>query len=122
MTAVIAVFLVRDEKAVAALFNRSKRFQSREQIRRGGTQGGVLASASAHPSVLVLWHLVPVERRNRPTLSAIHLRPIHAVFAFAVQRRVRSWWILLPLAAVTWVLSSSRSYHLRKPMRFTLAT
>jgi NhaA family Na+:H+ antiporter len=34
-----------------------------------------------------------------------------AVFAFAVQRRVRSWWILLPLAAVTWVLMHESGVH-----------
>lgn len=34
-----------------------------------------------------------------------------AVFAFAVQRRVRSWWILLPLAAVTWTLMHESGVH-----------
>jgi NhaA family Na+:H+ antiporter len=32
-------------------------------------------------------------------------------FAFLVQRRVRSWWLLLPLAAVTWVLVHESGVH-----------
>ncbi len=34
-----------------------------------------------------------------------------AVFGFLVQRRVRSWWLLLPLAAVTWVLVHESGVH-----------
>jgi Na+:H+ antiporter, NhaA family len=34
-----------------------------------------------------------------------------AAFAFLVQRRVRSWWLLLPLAAVTWVLVHESGVH-----------
>ncbi|MCM3523353.1 Na+/H+ antiporter NhaA, partial [Curtobacterium sp. P97] len=34
---------------------------------------------------------------------ALALIPL-ALFGFCVQKRIRSWWILLPLAAVTWVL------------------
>ncbi|MGY1740882.1 MULTISPECIES: Na+/H+ antiporter NhaA [unclassified Blastococcus] len=34
-----------------------------------------------------------------------------AVFGFLVQRRVRSWWLLLPLAAVTWVLMHESGVH-----------
>ena len=33
------------------------------------------------------------------------------VFAFAVQRRIRSWWLLLPLAAVTWGLWHASGVH-----------
>ncbi|MGB3370507.1 MAG: Na+/H+ antiporter NhaA [Rhodococcus sp. (in: high G+C Gram-positive bacteria)] len=34
-----------------------------------------------------------------------------ALFAFAVQKRVRSWWILLPLAAATWILMHESGVH-----------
>jgi NhaA family Na+:H+ antiporter len=34
-----------------------------------------------------------------------------AVFAVLVQRRVRSWWLLLPLAAATWVLMHESGVH-----------
>ena len=34
-----------------------------------------------------------------------------AVFGLLVQRRVRSWWLLLPLAAVTWVLVHESGVH-----------
>jgi len=34
-----------------------------------------------------------------------------ALFGFLVQRRVRSWWLLLPLAAVTWVLVHESGVH-----------
>jgi NhaA family Na+:H+ antiporter len=34
-----------------------------------------------------------------------------AVFGFLVQRRIRSWWLLLPLAAVTWVLMHESGVH-----------
>ncbi|TFV79346.1 Na+/H+ antiporter NhaA [Blastococcus sp. CT_GayMR19] len=34
-----------------------------------------------------------------------------AVFGFLVQRRVRSWWLLLPLAALTWVLVHESGVH-----------
>ncbi len=33
------------------------------------------------------------------------------LFALAVQRRMRSWWLLLPLAAVTWVLVHESGIH-----------
>lgn len=33
------------------------------------------------------------------------------LFALAVQRRVRSWWLLLPLAAATWVLIHESGVH-----------
>ena len=42
--------------------------------------------------------------------ETLHLVPLVAallplaLFALAVQRRVRSWWLLLPLAAATWAL------------------
>ncbi|MGZ6800031.1 MAG: Na+/H+ antiporter NhaA [Mycobacteriaceae bacterium] len=34
-----------------------------------------------------------------------------ALFTVAVQRRIRSWWILLPLAAATWVLVHESGVH-----------
>jgi NhaA family Na+:H+ antiporter len=34
-----------------------------------------------------------------------------AAFGFLVQRRIRSWWLLLPLAAVTWVLMHESGVH-----------
>jgi Na+:H+ antiporter, NhaA family len=34
-----------------------------------------------------------------------------AVFGWLVQRRVRSWWLLLPLAAATWVLMHASGVH-----------
>ncbi|RBY93017.1 Na+/H+ antiporter NhaA [Blastococcus sp. TF02A-30] len=47
-------------------------------------------------------------------LSPVHLLlslvPL-AVFGFLVQKRVRSWWLLLPLAAVTWVLMHESGVH-----------
>ena len=33
------------------------------------------------------------------------------LFAFAVQRRVRSWWLLIPLALMTWVLVHESGIH-----------
>lgn len=43
-----------------------------------------------------------------PLLAA--LIPL-ALFTFAVQRHVRSWWILLPLAAATWALVHASGVH-----------
>lgn len=34
-----------------------------------------------------------------------------ALFALLVQKRVRSWWLLLPLAAITWVLMHESGVH-----------
>ncbi len=34
-----------------------------------------------------------------------------ALFAVAVQMRVRSWWVLIPLAVVTWVLMHESGVH-----------
>jgi NhaA family Na+:H+ antiporter len=34
-----------------------------------------------------------------------------ALFALLVQRRVRSWWLLLPLAVLTWVLMHESGVH-----------
>ncbi|SCG44818.1 Na+/H+ antiporter NhaA [Micromonospora inositola] len=34
-----------------------------------------------------------------------------AIFAVLVRRRVRSWWLLLPLAAVTWALVHASGVH-----------
>jgi Na+:H+ antiporter, NhaA family len=33
------------------------------------------------------------------------------VFGFLVQKRIRSWWLLLPLAAVTWVFMHESGIH-----------
>ncbi|MEI4270223.1 Na+/H+ antiporter NhaA [Klenkia sp. LSe6-5] len=41
---------------------------------------------------------------------ALALVPL-ALFGFCVQKRIRSWWILLPLAAVTWVLVHESGVH-----------
>ncbi|GAB7044040.1 MULTISPECIES: Na+/H+ antiporter NhaA [Catenuloplanes] len=43
-----------------------------------------------------------------PLLAA--LVPL-ALFAFLVQKRVRSWWLLLPLAALTWGLVHASGIH-----------
>ena len=34
-----------------------------------------------------------------------------ALFTVAVQRRIRAWWVLLPLAALTWVLVHESGVH-----------
>jgi NhaA family Na+:H+ antiporter len=34
-----------------------------------------------------------------------------AVFGFLVQKRIRSWWLLLPLATLTWVLVHESGVH-----------
>jgi NhaA family Na+:H+ antiporter len=34
-----------------------------------------------------------------------------AVFGFLVQRRIRSWWLLIPLAIATWVLMHESGVH-----------
>jgi NhaA family Na+:H+ antiporter len=41
---------------------------------------------------------------------ALALLPL-AVFGFLVQKRVRSWWLLLPLAALTWVFMHESGVH-----------
>ncbi|BCJ48325.1 Na(+)/H(+) antiporter NhaA [Actinoplanes ianthinogenes] len=49
--------------------------------------------------------------------SSLHLLPLLAallplgLFAVLVQRRVRSWWLLLPLAAATWTLVHASGIH-----------
>lgn len=49
--------------------------------------------------------------------SGLHLLPLVgallplALFTLAVQRRVRSWWLLLPLAAATWILIHASGIH-----------
>ncbi len=49
--------------------------------------------------------------------SDLHLLPLAGalvplgLFALAVQRRIRSWWLLLPLAAVTWALVHEAGIH-----------
>jgi NhaA family Na+:H+ antiporter len=46
---------------------------------------------------------------NVPALL-LSLLPL-ALFGLLVQKRVRSWWLLLPLAAVTWVLMHESGVH-----------
>ncbi|MDT0274801.1 Na+/H+ antiporter NhaA [Blastococcus goldschmidtiae] len=46
---------------------------------------------------------------NVPALL-LSLVPL-AVFGFLVQRRIRSWWLLLPLALLTWVLMHESGVH-----------
>jgi Na+:H+ antiporter, NhaA family len=47
----------------------------------------------------------------------LHLLPLAgalvplALFGLAVQRRIRSWWLLVPLAVVTWVLVHDSGIH-----------
>ena len=41
---------------------------------------------------------------------ALALAPL-AVFGFLVQRRIRSWWLLVPLAALTWGLVHASGVH-----------
>ena len=49
--------------------------------------------------------------------SALHVGPLLltllplGMFTVLVQRRVRSWWLLLPLAALTWVLVHESGVH-----------
>jgi Na+:H+ antiporter, NhaA family len=45
-----------------------------------------------------------------PLPLALALLPL-ALFTVLVQRRVRSWWLLLPLAAATWVLVHESGVH-----------
>jgi NhaA family Na+:H+ antiporter len=41
---------------------------------------------------------------------ALSLLPL-AIFGLLVQRRVRAWWVLLPLAALTWVFMHESGVH-----------
>ena len=49
--------------------------------------------------------------------SSLHLTPLLlavlplAAFGLLAQRRVRSWWLLLPLAAATWILVHESGIH-----------
>jgi NhaA family Na+:H+ antiporter len=49
--------------------------------------------------------------------SDLHLLPLVgalvplALFGLAVQRRIRSWWLLVPLAAITWGLIHASGIH-----------
>jgi NhaA family Na+:H+ antiporter len=45
-----------------------------------------------------------------PTPLLLALLPL-AVFGFLVHKRVRSWWLLLPLAVLTWVLMHESGVH-----------
>lgn len=44
------------------------------------------------------------------TALALALIPL-GLFTFAVQKRVRAWWILVPLAVVTWILVHESGIH-----------
>lgn len=44
------------------------------------------------------------------TALALAVVPL-ALFAFCVQRRIRSWWLLIPLAALTWVFVHESGIH-----------
>ena len=46
----------------------------------------------------------------QPLPLVLALIPL-GVFALLVQRRVRSWWLLLPLAALTWILVHESGVH-----------
>jgi Na+:H+ antiporter, NhaA family len=48
------------------------------------------------------------EVRFLPLLGAV---AVIGLFAVAVQRRIRSWWLLLPLAVVAWVLMHESGVH-----------
>jgi NhaA family Na+:H+ antiporter len=45
-----------------------------------------------------------------PAALLLSLLPL-AVFGLLVQRRIRSWWLLLPLAVLTWVLMHESGVH-----------
>ena len=49
-------------------------------------------------------------RDLQPLLLLAAVVPL-ALFALLVQRRVRSWWLLLPLAAATWALVHASGVH-----------
>ncbi|MGV8910486.1 MAG: Na+/H+ antiporter NhaA [Propionicimonas sp.] len=49
-------------------------------------------------------------RQLQPEFLAAALLPL-GLFALLVQRRVRSWWLLLPLAACTWGLVHASGVH-----------
>jgi NhaA family Na+:H+ antiporter len=49
------------------------------------------------------------DQLNIPALL-LSLLPL-AVFGFLVQKRIRSWWLLLPLAVATWVLMHESGVH-----------
>ena len=46
----------------------------------------------------------------KPGLLALSLLPL-AAFTTLVQRRIRSWWLLLPLAVITWALVHASGVH-----------
>ena len=74
-------------------------------------------SSTADENGMVRCSLVPLVRamfdplisffRALPPLALIPL----GLFAWLVQRRVRSWWLLLPLAVATWVLVHESGVH-----------
>jgi NhaA family Na+:H+ antiporter len=86
----------------------------------------VLAIISTHlPSALrtFLLTLAVVDDLVAVTIIAVaftaelHVLPLVAalaplaLFALAVQRRIRSWWLLLPLAVATWALVHASGVH-----------
>jgi NhaA family Na+:H+ antiporter len=58
---------------------------------------------------IVIIAIFYTEGLNVPALL-LSLLPL-AVFGFLVQKRIRSWWLLLPLAAITWVLMHESGVH-----------
>ncbi|NAZ86851.1 Na+/H+ antiporter NhaA [Kineococcus indalonis] len=59
-------------------------------------------------AITVIAIFYTADLRVAPLLLA--LLPL-AAFAFAVQRRVRSWWLLVPLALLTWGLVHASGVH-----------
>ena len=49
-------------------------------------------------------------RELHPLFLGLAVVPL-ALFGLLVQRRIRSWWLLLPLAAVTWALVHASGVH-----------
>jgi Na+:H+ antiporter, NhaA family len=59
-------------------------------------------------AVTIIAIFYTAEVRVLPLLGAL---AVVALFAVAVQRRIRSWWLLLPLAVVAWVLMHESGVH-----------
>ena len=59
-------------------------------------------------AVTIIACFYTTELRLLPLLGSA---AVIALFAVAVQRRIRSWWILLPLAVVSWVLMHESGVH-----------
>lgn len=56
--------------------------------------------------------VIAVFYTEKINLTALGLAVVPlALFAFCVQRRIRSWWLLIPLAVATWVLMHESGVH-----------